>query len=134
MKKKLVEVSVRKNFGVIMNSFSQFHSTFIRKHSRFFLRIGHKPQSVVYKVCTYMSSGNLSLFFNCAANHLTLCWQNGYFGPPVVPSFNFSRTWAKNGTRSHKKFPPCKALCTNLLPNPFFFSSMQILLATAFLS
>ena len=49
--KKLVEVSVRKNFGVIMNSFSQFHSTFIRKHSRFFVRVGHKPQSVVYKVC-----------------------------------------------------------------------------------
>ena len=45
--KNFVEVSVRKNFGVVINSFSQFHSTFIRKHSRFFLRIGHKPQSVV---------------------------------------------------------------------------------------
>ena len=60
--KKLVEVSVRKTFGVIMNSFSQFHSTFIRKHSRFFVRVGHKPKSIVYKVCTYMSSGNLFFF------------------------------------------------------------------------
>ena len=29
--KKLVKVSVRKNFGVVKNSFGQFHSTFIKK-------------------------------------------------------------------------------------------------------
>ena len=51
-----------------MNSFSQFHSTFIRKHSRFFVRVGHKPQSIDYKVCTYMSSGNLSLFFSLSSS------------------------------------------------------------------
>ena len=70
--KKLVEVSVRKTFGVIMNSFSQFHSTFIRKHSRFFVRVGHKPKSIVYKVCTYMSSGNLSFFFTIIIRRISL--------------------------------------------------------------
>ena len=29
--KKLVKISVRKNFGVVKNSFGQFHSTFIKK-------------------------------------------------------------------------------------------------------
>ena len=70
--KKLVKVSVRKNFGVIMNSFSQFHSTFIRKHSRFFVRVGHKPKSIVYKVCTYMSIGNLSFFFTIIIRRISL--------------------------------------------------------------
>ena len=40
--KNLVKVSVRENFGVVMNSFGQFHSTFIRNHSRFFMRVGYK--------------------------------------------------------------------------------------------
>ena len=77
MKKKLVEVSVRKDHGVIMNSFSQFHSTFIRKHSRFFVRVGHKPQSIVYKVCTYMSSGNLSFFsLSSSEKYLWIFWKS----------------------------------------------------------
>ena len=74
--KKLVEVSVRKTFGVIMNSFSQFHSTFIRKHSRFFVRVGHKPKSIVYKVCTYMSSGNLFFFsLSSSEEYLWIFWK-----------------------------------------------------------
>ena len=75
MKKKLVEVSVRKNIGVIMNSFSQFHSTFIRKHSRFFVRVGHKPQSVVYKVCP------VEIFFfslSSSEKYLWIFWKK-YF-------------------------------------------------------
>ena len=48
--KNLVKVSVWENFCVVVNYFNQFHSTFIRNHSRFFVRVGHKT--------TYAIGGN----------------------------------------------------------------------------
>ena len=86
--KKLVKVSVRKNFGVIMNSFSQFYSTFIRKHSRFFVRVGHKPKSIVYKVCTYMSSGNLFFSLSSSEEYLWIFWKK-YLKQLFVKMYQF---------------------------------------------
>jgi hypothetical protein len=63
--KKSVEVSVRENFGVVVNSFSQFHSTFIRNHSRFFVRVGHETTMYVlqslYLLVAVTSSGILKV-------------------------------------------------------------------------
>ena len=87
--KNLVKVSVRENFGVVMNSFGQFHSTFIRYHSRFFVRVGYVTTFMYVLQSIYLYIQWKSFFFQLY--HHEFGGKNNQFTTPPHKSDLFKK-------------------------------------------